>query len=158
MVAGMMGVLLLPIPRWVPGNRISRMLASAVEGWRVLKERRLAMTVGILVTVNLCVAGARLWLAFRALGQDVSPAGALFAGVLITMGQVVRLTPGNLGIREAVTGALAECVQSGFAAGVMASGLLRVLAFLLTLVLGPLSSSWLSSQLVDDIPPEAPSD
>ena len=156
LVVGMAGALLLPIPDWGPTHRISRLIASAVEGWSVLKRPQLAVKVGCLEAVKLVLTGVRLWIALGALGQDIGLPAALFAGVLVAMSQVVRLTPGNLGIREAVTGALAVSVQSGFGAGVIASGLLRVLSFLLAMVLGPPSSSWLSSRVISGPEKESP--
>jgi uncharacterized membrane protein YbhN (UPF0104 family) len=150
-LTGGMGLLLImPLPKWAPQNRFARMLASAMEGWQVLKRPRVAAKVGGLLTLNFLLAALRLGVAFSALGQNVSPSGILFVAVLVSLSQVVRLTPGNLGIREGVTGAMAEVVGSGFGAGVLASGLIRVVTLLVAVALGPLASSWLGRQLVEN--------
>lgn len=141
-------ILIIPLPNYLPKNRTMRILGSIIEGWNVLKQPIVTVKVFLLLIANFLLAALKFGIAFRALEQQVSITGIVFVAVLVSLSQVVRITPGNLGIREAVTGAMAEVVNSGFGSGVLVSGLIRIVSFLVMIFLGPLSSSWLSHQMM----------
>jgi uncharacterized membrane protein YbhN (UPF0104 family) len=64
-----------------------------------------------------------------------------FISLLISLTQIITITPGNLGIRETITGIMSQLVNSSFGFGVIISGLLRLISFSILLIIGPVCTS-----------------
>lgn len=89
-----------PLPvRW-PGI-LGRIATSFHEGWHLLTRHRPIMS-GLLATVliSFAVATLQVWLSFPAQGASLGPGAALFVASLTSLGPLVNLTPGGLGIQE----------------------------------------------------------
>lgn len=88
--------------------------------WRFLGSS-LATYVATLAVVAVAFAG---------LGTRVSAAEVAVFTALLQVGNVINVTPGNLGLQEVGFGALAEGIGVGAATGLLASGLLRITSFI----------------------------
>jgi uncharacterized protein (TIRG00374 family) len=87
------------------------------------------------VASTLCFT---LWTyaAFRALHVEVGVAPVFFASVAGQMASYTNLTPGNLGVREAVLGFVTEALGIGFAEGVAVTLLQRAISTVLFVLVG----------------------
>jgi uncharacterized membrane protein YbhN (UPF0104 family) len=124
-----------------PGLRLA---ARLIEGWQTIKGRRsMVGLLLILVLANYLVQGAMILAAYRSLGLDLGAAGAVLVTSLLSLTSLIALTPGGLGIQEAVlvfsTGALGILPAQSLAAALT----IRAVVLFWTFLLGPIFSLWL---------------
>lgn len=141
-------LLLLPAVPIRGDGRIAGGIRRALEGWQSLRQAaglmpRLArhMVLGSLIFASW------MYMSYRALGFDVDIARVLVAGVVVQLSFLLVLTPGNLGIREAVTGFVSQLIGLGFAEGVIVTLLQRAVSLLVFCVVGGLFGVLLSRAL-----------
>ena len=92
-------------------------------------------------TLSLGVLGFALqvtviWLGFACLDIRIGLSGIVLISVLLRLGLILQITPGNIGVRELVWGALGEFAHVGMAAGLLAALLFRMISTLLIFALG----------------------
>lgn len=140
---------LLPVPElsW-PLGRLGGYLNQVLVGWRVIRtDGRLLRTLALYTFLSLCLNGVAFWLAFTTLGVPIRWDAALLISLIAIFAIVINLTPGSLGIQEAMVSLSAELLGPGSGAGLLASLLLRATIMLAAFVLGPLYSYLLSRDL-----------
>ena len=74
----------------------------------------------------LVVVVGRLWIVLEAMRVDDAALGAVVLGAASVLSTAVAIFPGGLGLREAVSGAVAVVVGLDAASGVVASSIDRV--------------------------------
>jgi uncharacterized protein (TIRG00374 family) len=79
---------------------------------------------------------AIFYLIFGGIGVEVKTLELIIFNLIHRLASNVVITPGNLGIRELVFGALSASFSMGLASGVIVSGVLRVLSFAILVALG----------------------
>lgn len=87
--------------KWV--NRIFEILGQISKGWvLILANKRIAVRLVGIVIVNsgLMVLGA--YFIMKSLGLVLSPANLLLFSILGSLSVFINITPGNLGVKEAV--------------------------------------------------------
>jgi uncharacterized membrane protein YbhN (UPF0104 family) len=133
----------------IPGRgRLSRGLRDALRGWSLLKsDRRLLAQLAVLTAVNSTVNAVSFQVAYQALGALLPFADALLITLLSALTIVVSITPGNLGVQEAVVGLTSGLLGGNVDQGVLASLLIRVGALLPAFGLGPVFSALLARRL-----------
>jgi uncharacterized membrane protein YbhN (UPF0104 family) len=143
-VAAVSVLVALPAIR-VPGRgRLSRVLSDALRGWSILKsDRRLLAQLAALTAVNIVAKALSFQVAYRALGVSLPFADALLIALLTALTIVVSITPGNLGVQEAVVGLTSGLLRGDVDQGVLASLLIRVATLGPAFGLGPLFSALL---------------
>ena len=124
-----------------PGLRLA---ARLIEGWQTIKGRRsMVGLLLLLVLANYLVQGGMILVAYRSLGLDLGVAGAVLVTSLLSLTSLISLTPGGLGIQEAVlvfsTGALGVIPAQSLAAALT----IRAVILFWTFLLGPVFSLWL---------------
>ena len=117
--------------------RLRRLVEELSFGVAELRRSpRIALAVGALVLVHYFLLGARFLLASRAIGAGM-PLSVLL--LLATVGGVsgfVAITPGALGVREAVMGFATLAVGAAFAPGIYVGSLDRAVLLGLTATVG----------------------
>jgi len=134
----------------IPGeNPAIRFLNSAVEGWVLIrKDPTLVTKLALYTAATVLLNGIAFWLAFGALsGGPVSFGVPFVVGIFFSLSVFIRVTPGNLGVSEAVATLASEFVGMGAGMGFMVSLLIRAASLIPIFVLGPLFSLLLTREL-----------
>ncbi|VAW30192.1 hypothetical protein MNBD_BACTEROID07-1024 [hydrothermal vent metagenome] len=141
-------VALLPV-RKIPGNsKLNRIVNSSLEGWLLIKRDKGLLTKLVSYTLaNIMLNALAFWVACSALGFTIS----LFASVIISLvaafSIVIKITPANLGIHEAIIGFAAPLVGIGAGEGLMTALVIRGTGIIVIFLLGILFSYLLTKQL-----------
>jgi len=152
LVAGLFGLCVILIafpPRLVSrGGRIRRVIAASLDGWHALTSDRLLLvkSSAALIVVLLCFTSAFYFL-YRALGAPLP-----FFAVLVTLSvgniaNLVPITPGSLGIFDAVTIQIPLFFGLDTARSMTATVLFRTLSFVWTLGAGIPAFFYLSASV-----------
>lgn len=147
---GLLAATLLLLPRLpIRGTgRIASGLRRALEGWQSLRQApRLLPRLARHMVLGSLIFAAWMFVSYRALGFDVDVARVLVAGVVVQLSFLVVLTPGNLGVREALTGFVSQLIGLGFVEGVVVTLLQRAVSLLVFCVFGGLFGLTLSRAL-----------
>jgi uncharacterized membrane protein YbhN (UPF0104 family) len=145
---------LVPAFRFPEANSLIRFLNSAFEGWILIRRDLPLLLRFVLYTLaTILLGGIAFWLAFGALSESPVPFGApfiisIFSGLSI----FIRVTPGNLGVSEAITTLASELLGMGAGIGFMASLLVRAASLIPIFTLGPLFSILLARELRENKP------
>jgi len=140
---------LIPAFRLPGENSLVRFLNSAFEGWILIRrDFSLLIRFFLYTLATILLGGIAFWLAFGALSESPVPFGApfiisIFSGLSI----FIRVTPGNLGVSEAIATLASEFLGMGAGIGFMASLLIRAASLIPIFTLGPLFSVLLARQL-----------
>jgi uncharacterized membrane protein YbhN (UPF0104 family) len=122
-----LAMIVLPAIGWVTplpggtggGGRIGRIFRDFVEGVRTLRHRPgTSLAVLALIVVEQASLVVRFSVASTATGGEASPASLLVLAALATLTSYLSVTPGGLGVREAVMGYATYATGAPFASGV----------------------------------------
>ena len=89
----------------------------------------------------------QLYCAYQAIAHEIPYLVAWFMAIILSFSILISLTPGNLGVQEAIIGLLSELLGLGFNEGLLVAGLVRVVAVSITFTLGPIFSYKLTKSL-----------
>ena len=146
---GAMAVILLPLRGSWFDRPLLRPVTRLIEGWQTIKDRPcLILHLFLLVVVNGVVYGLMIHVAYRSLHMNLALAGTVLVTALLLLTSMISLTPGGLGVQEAVlvfsTGVLGISAAQSLAVAVT----IRAVILFWTFVLGPLFSYLLLRQPV----------
>lgn len=138
---GVLGVIAFLIPTRLPAFRPGWLepLAAFGEAWRDIqgqpKQIARVMTVELL---GMGLYGVRLYIAFRALGHDVSLAACGVMALSGVLSGFINLTPGSLVIQETIAAFVAMAFGVAFQVGLAAAFLDRAVDLIWTIAAGSL--------------------
>ncbi len=146
------GIFFVPLPIGWASKKWQRKLISVLNGWQVLKEntRLLAQVVIVQSFLTLSFA-ARLFLAFQSLSQNVTFGETILFASSTILTQLVSIAPGGLGVREFVVASVASVLGFDMGISVVAVGLDRLVATVVIVLTGTISTYFLSKNIVKDI-------
>jgi uncharacterized membrane protein YbhN (UPF0104 family) len=129
-------------------NRLTRIINTSLEGWALVKNDRLLLTRLVVYTlINVLLNGLSFWMAYKLLGSPISFATALLVSLLAVFSILINVTPGNLGIQEAVISLSSGLLGAGAGQGLLAALLIRAATLALAFTLGPVFSVLLTREL-----------
>jgi uncharacterized membrane protein YbhN (UPF0104 family) len=147
-------LILFPAVRLPGQNRIAKTLNTSLAGWELVKNDRVLLAKLVVYTlVNVSLNALGFWVAYDALGSSVPFRSALLIGMLTSFSLLIRITPGNLGIQEALIGLSSGLLGIGAGQGLLVALLVRGATMVPTFTLGPIFSFLLTRKLV--MPQEA---
>lgn len=157
-------VMLFPI-RWPfgTGNRVFRLAAAGIDSWEILRRKPLLIFQQMLLALIIQLAnGLQLYIALLAIRQPTNLWQTILIADMTSTVTVVKLTPGNIGIVEFLSGLFAKILLASSPAIIAASLLSRIVYLIPILGLGPLFSYLLTKRLAnqnslavaEDVPPE----
>ncbi|MDM8528623.1 lysylphosphatidylglycerol synthase transmembrane domain-containing protein [Anaerolineales bacterium HSG24] len=133
----------LPGKNWFIHN-----VNMAILAWcQVRDDRPLVLKLIGYTLINISVNGLSFWVAYAGLGQEVPFVLALLFGLLISFSILINITPGNLGVQEAVSAFSAEILGVGATEGLLAALIIRAALLVTVLTLGPIFSYLLTQEL-----------
>jgi len=150
-------LLWLPLDASSVSGKWGQRLAQLLDGWQILNQNRplLGKLVGIRILMILISAG-RYFIAFHILSQDVTLAQCILFSSASILTRLVAITPGGLGVHEAIVTGVA--FMFGFEAGVsiVAVGIDRLIATVVILSLGTVYTYILSKKTTNSHPETRP--
>ncbi|MFH1290928.1 MAG: lysylphosphatidylglycerol synthase transmembrane domain-containing protein [Nanoarchaeota archaeon] len=114
---------------------------KVINGWHLIKKNARVIVVTMIITfVQVLISSLMLWLQFRVFGIEVSFVSALFLSAIGSLSLVIGLTPGNLGVQEAIIVFSAATIGITPAESLSAALLGRAVSLVVLFVLGPIFS------------------
>ena len=141
---------MLPNVSLPDSHRLLRILNTSLEGWNLVKnDRKLLGKLGLYTTANIALNGLSFWVAYNALGFNISFSAALLISLIAIFALLLNITPGNLGIQEIVVSVSSNLLGPGGGEGLIVALVIRAATLFLVFTLGPLYT-WLLSRLVTE--------
>jgi len=140
---------LLPVVKF-PGSHWLIVSANVMfEGWELMKnDSGLLIQMVVLALANIILSVVSFWFACRALGFSVSFLAAAIVSLVAVFSVVVKVTPANLGVYEAMVCFAAPLVGLTVGEGLIAAILLRGVAIVPVFSLGPCFSYMLTREML----------
>lgn len=141
-------LLVLPAERLpLPENRLGTAARQMLTGWQQIRQDGgLLGRLLLLMVVSAMVNGLAFWLGYRAVATAAVPvAGALLVSLTAVFAVLLTITPGNLGVREALIGVTSELVGIGVGEGLVVALLIRMGTLATVFTIGPLFA-WILSR------------
>ena len=118
-------------------NWLVKKLRAAIEGWESLRsDPGLLLRLVALIVMSSLIFTMWMYVSYRTLGFDVSIVPVFFAGVATQASFFFSLTPGNLGVREAIVGFISQVIGLGFAEGIAVTILQRAVSTVVFFIFG----------------------
>lgn len=150
---------LVPLP---PGperpSRLRAVLHDFAEGARLLREQPLtSVAVTLLVLTQQLALAARFGVASAITGADLSPGVLLLLAPLAVLTAYLSVTPGGIGVREALMGYATFATGSSFSQGLYVGTIDRAVQIVMVAVLGGIGFGvmWWRSRQVAPLPPRS---
>lgn len=138
-VAGIISVWLVAFPfnfRNCRGKFFNT-LRDVVEGWKIIrKDRLLIARISVLLLMNHLLAVLEVVVGYDVFSVEIGIVEAALLALISTLSTIVKITPANLGIQEAVIAASSHLLGIGFEEGLMVAGCLRLVAVVVTFFMG----------------------
>ncbi len=143
----------VPVGELRGASPLIKNLNRVLQGWRMIrKDRPFLEKLVFYVLVNIALNGLSFHLAYVALGGDATFTASLAVSLLTSFSILINLTPGNLGIQEAVTSLSSALLGLGAGLGLLVALVIRAASLLPVLGLGPLFSYHLTRELASERP------
>jgi uncharacterized membrane protein YbhN (UPF0104 family) len=140
---------LMVSPKLPPSRfKLAEYARSVLEGWTELKnDRSLVISISAIFSLGSILTSLIFFISYRALSLDVDFLPTMVLGLISGYAIFIKLTPGNLGIREAIVALTSEMIGTGFHEGFAAAVLFRGINLLLIVIFGPLFSYLLTRRV-----------
>ena len=137
-------LILVPLPVPKGTSRLAIVLRDFLIGRKAVAQDTKALFVaGFFLLFNFVLTSIRLAVIYHSMNVKVHPAGFLVLGALGFILMFINITPGALGIREAVLGAGAVVLGVPLEAGVTAAIIDRAIALSWASAIGGVCVGWL---------------
>jgi uncharacterized protein (TIRG00374 family) len=143
-VAGSLVFLFVRLP--LPGgkSRFSKGLRNFLAGrGEISRDRNNVLLATVLLAVNFLFEAARIGIIYYSMGERIHPLGYLILGAMGYVVFFIGLTPGALGIREAVLGFSAVVLGVSYKVGLQAALIDRLVTFSYAFLVGGGSALYL---------------
>lgn len=127
----------------IPSFRSPRLnrLNLVLQSWQKLAgDRGLIADLSLLSLANLLITSVQVFVAYKAVGVAVDLKATFFLTSLESLNLFVKLTPGNLGVNEALLAYGGNLIEVPVSRSLLASAVRRVSSYGVLLVLMPLST------------------
>ena len=128
-------VLFFPLPNLGGEGNLARLSTEFKTGRQLVQVQPRALIECTLMSIaTFVLTSLRLWMIFESLGQSIHPAGYLILGAIGYAAMFLSLTPGGLGVREFLLGAVSTVLgiplETGILAAMIDRGVVMTYAFL----------------------------
>lgn len=139
-------IALFPIIQ-IPGEHVLiKTFNNVITGWKLIRtDYRLLGRLSLYTFIIVLLNGISFWFAFVALSYNsLSPGKILLISLFSAFSIIIRVTPGSLGVTEAVVGFSSGILGCGVNLGLAVSLLIRAASLIPVCILGPIFSLLLS--------------
>lgn len=120
---------------------------NVINGWHLIKsDKKVVGIIGLISLINVGIMVLMMFLEFRVFGIEISLLRVLFLSIVSTLGLFISITPGALGIKEAIVAFTAIVINIPVHQVLTVSILDRVVGLLVIFILGPIFSYILMNQ------------
>lgn len=124
---------------------------NVINGWHLIKSNKKTLMVTVLISAgNVLIMVLTMFLEFKVFGVEMSLLSALFLSIVSTLGLFISITPGALGIKEAIVVFTAAVVNVPAPQMLAVSILDRIIGLAIIFILGPIFSYILMNQKRND--------
>lgn len=110
-------------------RRFFKVVRDALDGWKTIsRNRELMVKVSLLLLAGHLVSSVELIAGYRAFSIKMSVSDAILLGAISSLASIMRFTPANIGIQEAVIALSSHLLGIGLGEGLLVAGLLRVVS------------------------------
>jgi uncharacterized protein (TIRG00374 family) len=141
-------LMILIHPEFKSEKWLFRKLNQVVLGWNTIKSnRRLGLSIFFLSCLGLINSSIIVRTVYRSLGWDIPLFNALFYSTISSIANVINLTPGGLGINEAILMFSSDIIGLSSEIILLGALLLRAISMITTLSIGGVSYAILNYRL-----------
>jgi len=122
-------------------NKWLNRFIKVINGWHLIKKNgRVILVTSFVTLIQILLSSLMMWLQFRVFGLDVSFTAAVFLSAIGSLSILIGLTPGNLGVQEAIVVFSAATIGISATDSLSAALLGRAVSLVVLFVLGPIFS------------------
>jgi uncharacterized membrane protein YbhN (UPF0104 family) len=148
LIIAISGLVILRTVNLRGNSRLVELINAALDGWNLIKNDK-ALLVKLITCslINIILNGFLFLAAYSATGSAAPFTTALLVSLLSVFSILVRITPGNFGIQEAIISLSSEMAGAGAGIGLLVSLLIRAASLIPAFTLGPIFSFLLTRKL-----------
>ena len=148
LIAAISGLVMGRMVKMPGNNRLTKLINTMLDGWDLIKnDKSLLIKLITFSFINITLNGFLFLVAYNATGYTVHFTTALLISLLSAFSLLVKITPGNFGIQEAIISLSSEMVGAGAGIGLLVSLLIRAASLIPAFTLGPIFSFLLTRKL-----------
>lgn len=130
-------LLIIPVPKIKSDKRIFIWLSNIQSGLNIIKKNKCELIKIILLHILvLLIFSLRYWLIFHDVNVPVNLAEIIIITIITSVMRLNSIIPGNLGVRESITGYVVSSFGYTFTTGVMIGIVDRIILMFWTLIFG----------------------
>ncbi len=138
----------LPSFHFQSQQRWLQAINSLGDGWQQIRSDRLLLAkITICTILVIIVNGLSFWVGYRALGITVTFSVGILLGLIAAFSIFINITPGSLGVQEAMISLSSELLGIGAGQGLLVVLLIRAASMVSAFTLGPIFTIWLTKQV-----------
>jgi uncharacterized protein (TIRG00374 family) len=127
--------------------RFVNLFINVINGWHLIKsDKKVVGIIGLISLINVGIMVLMMFLEFKVFGLEISFLSALFLSIVSTLGLFISITPGALGIKEAIVAFTAAVINVPISQALTVSILDRAIGLGIIFILGPIFSYILMNQ------------
>lgn len=128
-ILGVVSFMVLFLDLRIYEGRVFKVIRDALDGWNsIRRDRGLLAKVSLLLLANHMFSSVELIAGYSAFSIKISIADAILLGAISSLASIMRFTPANIGLQEAVIASCSHLLGIGFSEGLLAAALLRVVS------------------------------
>jgi uncharacterized membrane protein YbhN (UPF0104 family) len=122
-------------------NKWLNRFIKVVNGWNLIKNNNKIIIVTLLIsTLQIFITALNNLIAYQIFGIEITLAKALFIAAIYNLSIIIAITPGNLGIGDAINVFTANIIGIPLTEAIAATILLRAVNLAIIFILGPIYS------------------
>lgn len=104
-------------------------IKNILDGWRrIRRDRNLIIKISLLLLANHLLSSAELFAGYSAFSIKISIADAILLGAISSISMIVKVTPANIGVYEAVVASSSHLLGLGLGEGLLVAGISRAVS------------------------------
>lgn len=122
-------------------NKLLNRFIRVANGWNTIKNNRRIILLSLSITfAQLAVMAIGIWVGYSIFGINIGFVKALFLESIITIGSLIAITPGALGISETIQVFSASILGITSTQSLTVALLIRLVSSVIILAIGPIYS------------------
>jgi uncharacterized protein (TIRG00374 family) len=122
-------------------NKWLNRFIKVINGWHLIKNNKKIITITILIAlVQVVLTALNNLIAYQIFGIQITLAKALFIAAIANLSIIIAITPGNLGVGDAINVFTANIIGIPLTEAIAATILLRAVNLAIIFILGPIYS------------------
>ena len=122
-------------------NKWLNRFIKVINGWHLIKNNKRIIAITIIISlVQVLLTALNNLIAYQIFGIEITLAKALFIAAISNLSIIIAITPGNLGIGDAINVFTANIVGIPLTEAIATTMLLRAVNLAIIFILGPIYS------------------